>query len=648
MSLAPALAPFVLPDHWKPSRSSRARARRVYLRHVICVCNSICSSLLFLSSTDSSSCTNPSPIHGDIRRSIFRRAARFCQTRRAPHAQRGQQLTATSASPHVPYVPPAASAVPIQADLIDLPLARPEARLLDLLPPHLAEQVTPQSIVRPSPEPCHASRGVAFGERAEFLALCRRLLDTGLVKPLAHEEVKERIGLFCVPKGDKLRLIADARRTNAAHRLPPRVRLPNPGFLASLEAHSFVSGTQDLSAYYSTLLLPDWLIPWFTLPRVFPHEAASLNLPCGTQLALAVVPMGWAWSVFLAQEAHQHILAAVRPPSSLLMSAEPHELHAPESMIYIDDHAVLAPPAAIGEAERLQTNAASAYAAAKLVENPRKRQHLSAEPVQVLGLSFRGAEGRVVPPEDDLADLVVHSLAVASQASVRPSVIRSVVGRWLWFGLLNRPFLSVFSAVFAFTQRYGDSDAPVDLWPRVALELRVAVGLAPLLAVDTRLPWCGAVVATDASDSGFGVALADAPASMCRKLAVSLPHPATHPEARGVDRSGLVASLPWRPVVSKPWARVHPSHITSGELFALTIGVRHAVAACRACDSRILLLTDNAAVLGAVQKGRSSAASLRSPMRVLAAWLLASGVRLEARYVPSASNPADEPSRAYG
>ena len=78
----------------------------------------------------------------------------------------------------------------------------------------------------------------------------------------------------------------------------------------------------------------------------------------------------------------------------------------------------------------------------------------------------------------------------------------------------------------------------------------------------------------------------------------------------------------------------------------MTIGVRRALEQ-GAGGKRVLALVDSSAVLGAALKGRSGAPSLRGPIRVLAAWLLGSGVALAARYVPSEFNPADAASRRF-
>jgi hypothetical protein len=219
--------------------------------------------------------------------------------------------------PHA-YAAPAA-ALPIVADLIDLPKVRPTTRLLDVLPPATAALLTPDNVLRTNPPPLRAGPPVALGERKEYLALARRLHELGMARAIPQAHVRQSVGVFCVGKaGKRLRLITDARRTNNDHAPPPHVRLPNPGNLASLEADRFVAGCQDLVSFYFMLLLPDWLVGFFTLPRLRPEEALSLGLPPDHQLAMAVLPMGWSWAVFLAEAVHLHILATVRPASTLL------------------------------------------------------------------------------------------------------------------------------------------------------------------------------------------------------------------------------------------------------------------------------------------------------------------------------------------
>jgi hypothetical protein len=62
---------------------------------------------------------------------------------------------------------------------------------------------------------------------------------------------------------------------------------------------------------------------------------------------------------------------------------------------------------------------------------------------------------------------------------------------------------------------------------------------------------------------------------------------------------------------------------------------------------RLLVLSDSQVAVGALSKGRSSAPTLLRRLRAISASLLAGGVQLSVRWIPSASNPADEPSRRF-
>ncbi len=77
-----------------------------------------------------------------------------------------------------------------------------------------------------------------------------------------------------------------------------------------------------------------------------------------------------------------------------------------------------------------------------------------------------------------------------------------LVGRWTWACLACRPALAVFSAVYRFIECAGSKRFV--LWRSATRELRVLMGLAPLLFSCTSAPWFDRVVATDASSAGGG------------------------------------------------------------------------------------------------------------------------------------------------
>jgi hypothetical protein len=66
-----------------------------------------------------------------------------------------------------------------------------------------------------------------------------------------------------------------------------------------------------------------------------------------------------------------------------------------------------------------------------------------------------------------------------------------------------------------------------------------------------------------------------------------------------------------------------------------------------AVGKRVLVLSDSQVVIGAVTKGRSSSPQLLRRLRTVSALVLAGGIRLSVRWVPSEFNPADGPSRFH-
>ena len=86
-------------------------------------------------------------------------------------------------------------------------------------------------------------------------------------------------------------------------------------------------------------------------------------------------------------------------------------------------------------------------------------------------------------------------------------------------------------------------------------------------------------------------------------------------------------------------------HITARELRAAGAAIRWVVSYPTAINTRLLVIGDSVAALGALAKGRSSSLALRSILRPITALLLASGLSLRLAYIPSAGNPADYASR---
>lgn len=113
-----------------------------------------------------------------------------------------------------------------------------------------------------------------------------------------------------------------------------------------------------------------------------------------------------------------------------------------------------------------------------------------------------------------------------------------------------------------------------------------------------------------------------------------------------IDDSLLTAeSVNWRVIVAGQFTR--PEHINALELRAVSTALRWVLKSPDSCRHRLMLLSDSQVAIGALTKGRSSAHALLCRVRPINAMLLAAGIQLFCRWIPSASNPADEPSRRY-
>jgi len=602
------------------------------------------------------------------------------------------QLSAPFYSAHTTAVPLIAHRVALPSDLHVVPLAR-------VLPPELARQYDGPTSAVALARPLHdilrldAKQPLApariAGSRSQYVALIGRMRAAGMIDftdtPLAVN------GVFAVHKdADADRLIIDARPANRLFVDSPHVELANPSHLVQLQVPAgarMLTGKSDLSNFYHHLGLPRWMQPFFCLPPLSDEELRSLGLDprtCGGHFPMCLtLPMGFSHAVFLAQQAHLHVLY-----SSHAVQEKDNLLHRPcaaalslEQVVHgvvIDDFFLFALDPQL--AKRTFERVLAAYAAAGFVVKPSKVVAPTTAAVKVIGFDMGGAHNLVQLPADSMQQLLQHTLAVLQRGTCTGLAMAHLVGRWTWCMLLRRPSLSLMQRVYRFIELAGRRR--FHLWPSVRRELWLMLGIAPLLCARLEAEVHHRVVASDASQLAAGVVSAPLTPALQRHmgmLASSRMHAVIQPLLARITDSELgndetatdhmhtanvssasvaavcrayrsfysdVQSSRWSPVLSVPW-RV-AEHINALELRAAALALHWLLSYPSALGRRVFLLVDSTVALFSLLKGRSSAPSTLFVLRKIGALLLASSISFLAGWVPSAVNPADGASRLSG
>lgn len=533
---------------------------------------------------------------------------------------------------------------PLVAGKVSLPSSTAGVPLLSVLPPEVAcryaspSHILLDSALIPSDLPRPSVNGCAL----QYGLLLKRLHASGMVTFTTTPRVVN--GVFCVPKdgGAALRLIVDARRANAHFCPPPKVNLPTPHHLAHLLAAQDVplfTAKADISDYYHQLLLPEWLVPFFALP---PVRAGDLGLhaydpdemvhPC-----VRTLPMGWSHAVLLAQHAHEFLLRSSSPLFlSPKWSVSPWLVNANSFDAYVDDLTLVG--ASSEQARLMLDSALVAYAECSLPVKPSKVLPPSSDAKVLLGVEVDGVSKQVRPSLEACLSLVGDTITLLEQRLVSGKQLEALVGRWTWLMLVRRPLLSVFRSVYAFIRFKGRKRRI--LWPSARTELACACALVPLMHTSLCAPFFEKVIATDASSTGAGVAATSMPLQRQIDLyGLRLADPRFPSSIAAIHPDSV-----WKPVISHRFTR--SEHINSLELQAVLLGIRWVMSSKNGMGSKVHLLTDSMVTQAVLAKGRTSAHTICTISRRIAAHLLASGITLLPSWIPTHLNPADVLSRA--
>lgn len=654
--------------------ASRATDAVNYLSSSFAFTSTFDSDILFCASSSPLSSSSPLPTQARnqpinnittqqqrrVQNLLLESADRFVRRRGSVNAASGDDWAwsdtlPVSANINLSGAARAAGIVPLVADRVALPSSSQCVPLLNLLPPDLRDLYSsPDRLLLPAADegPARAPglRAKCFGSASEYSKLVRRLHSLGMVE-YSTVVPKAVNGLFGVPKdGDSIRLIIDARPANLLFKPTPKLELPTPDLLSELcvdPTRPLYVAKVDMSNMFHHLELPSSLRPYFGLPPLFagdldPATAQRYGLntrvyPCCTRL-----PMGWSHSPYLAQQVHEHLLntrTSLRA-SDRITSSTDRFVDRTRHAVYLDDLNLLGHDRR--HVSQLQEEYLGAVMHSGLLVKWSKVVYPSADGVEVIGMEVDGHDHTIGLSAPKLAALVTETKTMLRRGYATGLELARLVGKWTWAMLARRPALAAFNAVYRFSQVAGAR--LFTLWPTVRRELQVAECLAPLLWCSLRHDWFPDVLATDASTSGLGVvAIAadvdDVADAAAEPVTLPLPdqEPRVHPSLRPIleSRSRVIVSAHWR----------DQEHINVLELRAVHTALRWAASRPAGLDCRLMLLVDSAVCVYALNKGRSSSRPMLRRLRSIAALVLASGLRVITRWIPSNSNPADEPSR---
>jgi hypothetical protein len=427
--------------------------------------------------------------------------------------------------------------------------------------------------------------------------------------------------------------------------------------LAATEGPVYIYKT-DLSNFYHSLSLPEWMRPFFALPPVrldelpssvrskIPKISDDVIWPTCTTLC-----MGFSHAVHIGQSVHQNVVytscPALSPATNILHVRQPFLSPIPVHGLYIDDKfGIGTDPDACVQA---QQQVLAAYKQAGLIVNSKKTVEPTCEGVEVLGIRINGSTGVASVSPAKLTALAARTVHLLRCPTVTGQALSEVIGGWTWCMLVRRPALSILQHSYRYIrvakhQRFT-------LWASVRRELLLCLALMPLMCASLRAPLFSRIMCTDASTVGGAVVSTKVPVGLsalpffCQLWSSATACRPIDPSTGAPHTPSLLSLLDgaWSTISAYRWRR--PEHINALELRAILSALSWVLSTPYCIGTRVFLLTDNTVSYYALRKGRCSSPLLLLLMRRVAALSLASAIQLLPVWVPSASNPADGPSR---
>lgn len=517
-----------------------------------------------------------------------------------------------------------------------------------------------------------------------YFSFLKRLQDSGIID-FSLQPARENISIFFVTKKNgRLRMIVDARRSNAHFTEPDHVDLctgDGLGMLEIGEGETLTIATADLKDAFYHLSLPEELRPLFCLPPVRAGDVGvkqirGVSISRGMKITprLAVVPMGWSWALYLCQSIHE----SLAEQSGLLEKDRLRDRRPPPTTDmahtqYVDNMIVLGTSEdKVKEAYHLATEKLKSAGLQVHEEEYNK------EGAKILGWEFT-SDGGFKPSHHRAWKVRMAIRGLLQRGRSSANQMEKIVGHCAFVCLGRREAFSVFGDVYKFIQCHKHSSREVSLWRSVRKELQTFDGIIPLIYRDLRARWNTRVHAVDASEFGLGATVADFPYGFVRELGqynerwrfrdsqgcnprqhvlseqfgdnsvgkqsiVFEDEPDTICQVEGFQNVPFSAvDREWRTVGKHVWwdQASLPVYEARPGLYA----AKHALRNRASFGMKHLILTDSLTAACAFSRGRSSSFAMRRVCSQLAALALGTGSTFHFRWIPSEWNPADNPSR---
>ena len=512
-------------------------------------------------------------------------------------------------------------------------------------------------------------------EPAEMAKLVDAMHANGQCKLVAADDprILATVGYFTVSKTeDEDRLIANAVPGNERGQRGGRLDGEVPTTLGALTDlkklrlrgnKTLKMGQRDIrSMYHVTRLREDLSWAYVSAEVCFADlDATTRKAYPGLEAARRVrmrpltVPMGMSTAVLVTMEIHKTIWRRVAQRAkeelgvTVIILAGPAQTEVIElsdkivaALVFVDDST--AAGTQTGNVNSVLEILEEEYEKVNYQSHPGKAlDALETAPTRtVLGAHVTG-DGIVRPAIERMAALAGRLMDIRRAGWTTPAELRCLVGKFVFLTSAARPALSCLSQVYRFASGILEEDMHVRrrVTAELAHELRTMASILPLCCASLGSETEPMLTATDACLFGWGVV----EASLDEQGHIALEEAAANECVGAIVDDGSFQLVRADLFRGTGLLSSEGDFIAAKEAAAVNWALARRLRGA-ATGKRLTMLGDNQAVIGAIEKGRSSSWRMKDYVRQAAAMLLSTGTALTMRYISTGKNvAADDASR---